>query len=129
MIEIRQAMRDVRDSVREWGEPLGFFIRSEEDVKRGSLGSQVARSVRNVRVHCYPIERTTDAKTLSKAGLTRECSTVLYTSALEWRDLGISNFDVSRMTVALDGKEWQVSEVAKVGRIKGDFLYVTFGLK
>lgn len=129
MIEAKQALIDVRDTVREWGEPLDFFIRSEEDIKRGSLGSAIGHSVKSVRVYAYPIEQVTNEKQLTKAGLSEKCSTVVYTASLSWQDLDIDNFDVSRMTVALDGKEWKVSQVGRSGRFGGEYQYVTFGLK
>lgn len=129
MLEARQALIDVRDTVREWGEPLDFFIRSEEDIKRGSLGSAISHSTRAVRVYAYPIEQVTSEKQLSKAGLSEQCNTIVYTAALSWKELDIDNFDVSRMTVALDGREWKVSQVGRTGRFGGECQYITFGLK
>ena len=129
LIETKQALMDVRNTVREWGEPLDFFIRSEEDVKRGSLGSPVSHSTKSVRVYAYPIERVTTEKQLTKAGLSEQCNTIVYTAALSWKDLDINNFDVSRMTVGYDGREWQVSQLGKVGKFGGEYQYITFGLK
>ena len=66
---------------------------------------------------------------MTKAGLSEQCNTIVYTAALSWKDLDIDNFDVSRMTVGYDGREWQVSQLGKVGKFGGEYQYITFGLK
>ena len=136
-LERRQALVDIRDTVREWGEKLKFFIRSEADVKRGSLGTVVSKSTSSIEVSAYPIQRNPDEKQLTKAGLSHECSALIYTSALAWADLGMLNlddlildeFDLSRMTVALDGKEMKISQIGFANRINQTPTYVTFALK
>lgn len=136
-LERRQALRDIRDTVRDWGQPLKFYIRKESQITRGSLGSKVASTIENVEIPAYPIQRNPDSKQLSQAGLSFQGSALIYTSALSWFDAGyldldaleLSNFDVSRMTVGMDGKEWAVAEVGFANRINGSPTYVTFSLK
>lgn len=136
-LERREALRDIRDTVNVWGEKLDFFIRGEADITRGSLGTKVKGSLETVQVSAYPIQRNPDTKQLSNAGLSAQGSVLIYTSSLAWAELGylnfdrleLSNFDVSRMTVGLDGKEWQVAEVGFASRINGSPTYVTFSLR
>ena len=136
-LERRQALVDIRDTVREWGERLQFFVRSEADVKRGSLGTVVSKSTLSIEVSAYPIQRHPDEKQLTKAGLSHECSALIYTSALAWADLGmldlddliLDEFDLSRMTVALDGKEMKISQIGFANHINQTPTYVTFALK
>ena len=136
-LERKQALKDVRDTVREWGEELEFFLRSEKDVTRGSLGTVISKSIESIKVSAYPIQRNPDEKQLAKAGLSEESSALIYTSALAWADLGmldlddliLDEFDISRMTVGLDGKEMQVSQIGLANRINGTPTYVTFALK
>lgn len=136
-LERRQALRDIRDTVREWGQKLDFYIRKESQITRGSLGSKIDTSIESVEIPAYPIQRNPDSKQLSQAGLSVGGGALIYTSALAWVDMGyldldkleLSNFDVSRMTVGMDGKEWQVAEVGFANRINGSPTYVTFSLK
>lgn len=136
-LERKQALKDVRDTIREWGEELEFFLRSEKDVTRGSLGTVISKSIESIKVSAYPIQRNPDEKQLAKAGLSEESSALIYTSALAWADLGmldlddlvLDEFDISRMTVGLDGKEMKVSQIGLVNRINGTPTYVTFALK
>lgn len=136
-LERRQALKDVRNTVREWGQVLSFFLRSEADVKRGSLGTIVSKSIKSFQVSAYPIQRNPDEKQVTKAGLSEKCSALIYTSALEWamldmlnlNDLILDEFDISRMTVALDGREMKVAQVGFANRINGMPLYVTFALQ
>lgn len=136
-LERRQALQDVRDTVRDWGQPLEFFIRGEDQITRGSLGTKVKGSLDTVVVKAYPIQKNPDTKKLSSAGLSLQCTYMIHTSALSWVDLGyldldnleLSNFDVSRMTVGIDGHECKVTEVGFTGRINGSPTYVTFGLQ
>ena len=136
-LERRQALRDIRDSVREWGQVLDFFLRSEADLKRGSLGTTISKSIRSVQLPAYPIQRNPDEKQMTKAGLSGTASALIYTSAQAWSDLGLldlndlilDDFDVSRMTVGLDGKEWKVAQVGFANRINGTPTYVTFALQ
>lgn len=136
-LERKQALKDVRDTIREWGEELEFFLRSEKDVTRGSLGTVISKSIESIKVSAYPIQRNPDEKQLAKAGLSEESSALIYTSALAWADLGmldlddlvLDEFDISRMTVGLDGKEMKVSQIGLANRINGTPTYVTFALK
>ena len=136
-LERRQAFVDIRDTVREWGEKLKFFIRSEADVKRGSLGTVISKSLSSIEVSAYPIQRNPDEKQLTKAGLSHECSALIYTSALAWSDLGmldlddliLDEFDLSRMTVALDGKEMKISQIGFGNRINHTPSYVPLTLR
>ena len=136
-LERRQALVDVRNVCREWGQLLDFFLRSEADLKRGTLCTAIGHSLKSFQVSAYPINRNPDEKAMTKAGLSGEASALIYTSALEWADLGLldlddlilDEFDISRMTVALDGKEMKVSQVGFTNRINGTPTYVTFALK
>lgn len=136
-LERRQALKDVRDSVREWGQRLDFFLRSEADLTRGSLGTTIKKSIQSFQVSAYPIQRNPNEKQLTQAGLSGQASALIYTSALAWADMGLldlddlilEDFDVSRMTVGLDGKEWKVSQVGFANRINGTPTYVTFALQ
>lgn len=136
-LERKQALKDIRDTIREWGEELEFFLRSEKDVTRGSLGTVISKNIESIKVSAYPIQRNPDEKQLAKAGLSEESSALIYTSALAWADLGmldlddliLDEFDISRMTVGLDGKEMKVSQIGLANRINGTPTYVTFALK
>lgn len=136
-LERRQALRDVKETIKDWGQKVEFFIRGEQDITRGSLGTKTKGSIKSVELYAYPINRNPDSKQLSRAGLSFAGSVLIYTSSLEWERAGyldfdhleLSNFDVSRMTVGLDGKEWQVAEVGFANRINGSPTYVTFSLK
>lgn len=136
-LERRQALRDVRDTIREWGQPLDFFLRSEKDLVRGSLGTVVSKSIESFQISAYPIQRNPTEKQLTSAGLSVQASALVYTSALAWVDLGLldlddlilDKFDVSRMTVGMDGKEWKVAQVGFANRINGSPTYVTFALQ
>ena len=136
-LERRQALQDIRDTVREWGQIVDFFLRGEKDISRGSLGTKTKGSLNTVSIPAYPINRNPDSKQLSQAGLSIQGSVLIYTSSQAWVDAGLlnldrlelSNFDVSRMTVGLDGKEWQVAEVGFANRINGSPTYITFSLK
>lgn len=136
-LERRQALIDVRNTVREWGHKLDFFLRQEKDLERGSLGTTIKKSITSFQVSAYPIQVNPDEKALTKAGLSESCSAMIYTSSLEWVDLGmlkfddliLNEFDVSRMTVALDGKEMKVAQVGFANRINNIPTYVTFALK
>lgn len=135
-LEKRQALTDIRRTVFEWGQEIPFFLRTEKDITRGSLGTQISHSVSSLQVHAYPIQRNPNEKQLQSAGLSESCNALIYTSAQEWVDLGVltfedliaENFDVSRMTVGLDGKEWKVSQVGFTNRIGDSPTYVTFAL-
>lgn len=135
-LERRQALRDVRDVTREWGQVLNFYLRTEKDLHRGSLGTVIDKSHDSFKVYAYPIQRNPDEKQLARGGLTEKGGAMIYTATLEWVELGLldldklifNGFDVLRMTVGMDGKEWKVAQVGFANRINGAPMYITFSL-
>lgn len=126
-----EAMKDVQNVMCEYGSPVIFQWRDEDNVDRDRYGSiKTKREARELTFRCYPIEYNPSIDVLERAGLRHEIRVMIFSSIYDWalNDLTFDDIDEKRMTVTVDDRRYEVADMNRTGRIGNNYLYLVFGL-
>lgn len=125
------ALADVQNIVHERGMMVKVQIRNENQILRDSYGS-ISERMDSVSffVKAFPVEMNPSQKQLEKAGIRETQEAVAWMAYKDFTDAGYTPeaFELIRMTVIMNGMQYQVKERGLVSQFADAFLYVTFGL-
>ena len=134
-LEQFQALQDIQDKAREYGEPVIIYFRKESDVRRDKYNTIKAVNIPGVSatMQTYTNDKTQNPndRKLDSAGIREHCDVLIWTPAKDWIDQGFTfnDLDVNRDTVIFQGYEWKISDKGIPYNLGDVSLYVTIGLK
>lgn len=124
-------LADVKNICDERGDIVQLIYRGESNVTRDSYNSiAVHAQTPKYFFRCYPVEHNPSVKQLEKAGLREASECVVYFAMKDFIDNGIdyNGLDMARVTVKLQGNDYEVREKSVTLQVNDTFAYITMGL-
>lgn len=130
-MERNDALTDVENLVKEYGECLTYRSREESDVTRDKLGSIISRKGKDFGVFSFPIIQGPTRDQLEKAGLKEEGDLVVWlpTKTLDRNKKDFNSIDHTRDGMFFNNAEYEIKDKSQQSQFKNVFLYVTLSLK
>lgn len=125
------ALRDIQNTINEYGEDIDFIVRNESEVIRNDYGDIKKKTqILKISLKAFPIIPNPTNDQLEHAGLRENADMLLYTSKQDWTDNSIEfkSIDRERSTVKIYDDTYEIKEKTKYSQFANDYLYYTFGL-
>lgn len=130
--ELNEALLDVYDVLRDYGDTLKIYIETNGTVTKDEYGSIISRSESGVlEFYVYPFTQNPSQKELEKVGIRENVDCIAYLSQYEFQDknLTIKSIDSIRAKVVHKENEYSIKEKSEYSPFGGTTLYVVLGLK
>ena len=135
-MEQQQALMDAASVIIERGDIITVRLHQETTVKRDSFGSIKQRGnppPTPVELHTFPVLYNPTVKEMEAARIRESVQVLVKTAVLEWESKGVDmttlgKLDLIRMTVILNGQEYEVKAKQFDSQYGDKFLYVHLGL-
>jgi hypothetical protein len=125
------ALIDAQNVINERGDEVTLIIRTETGVTRDAYGSIVKKQdATKYYFKSYPINWSPNSDTLKQAGLREECNVIVNFGMKDFKDNGLNfaDLDINRMSVILQGQDFEIKEKGLNSQFSDTFLYISFGL-
>jgi hypothetical protein len=124
-------LADVKNICDERGDIVQMIFRGESNVTRDSYNSIAQRAqTPKYFFRCYPVEHNPSIRQLEKAGLREASECVAYFAMKDFITYGIdfNDLDMARVTVKLQGNDYEIKEKGMSLQVNDTFGYITLGL-
>ena len=131
--ELNEALLDVYDVLRDYGDILTVYIETEATVTKDEYGSIKTRSPdAPVDLFVYPFTQNPSQKELEKVGIRESVDCIAYLSRYEVEEekgLSLKSFDTVRGRVVHGDDEFAIKEKSAFSPFGSTTLYIVLGLK
>lgn len=129
--EKEDALKDIQNSINEYGESFDVIIRTEGDLVRDDYGGIKQKSpTTKFSIKAFPIIPSPTSDQLEHAGLKEKVDVVLYTAKKDWADNSytFNDIDRERCTVKYQGETYEIKDKTKYSQFLNDYLYYNLGI-
>lgn len=130
-LERCQALTASQEIINEIGSTLEVIVRTESQLTRGGYNSiRTKTQTTQFHVKAYPLVHNPSSLQLEKAGLRQLANVMATTSKKDWSDNGydFDDIDLIRMTVKVDGQNYEIKEKTKANQFGSTYLNFNIGM-